>query len=301
MDLTWQLDGWIIVAGILCAVSASLLGNFLVLRGISMLGDAVSHTVLPGIAIAFLIGNSRSSLPMFLGAIATGLATAFLTQWIHRIGKVEEGASMGVVFTTFFAIGLILIVQAADRVDLDAGCVLYGAIELTPLDQVQVLGTTIPRSVLMLGAVFLLNLLCICLFYKELKIAAFDPALANSMGISTNSMHYLLMVLVAITAVASFESVGNILVVAMFIVPPATAFLLTKRLKPMIFLSSGLAVLAAVTGHLAAIQVPQWFGFQSTSTAGMMATVVGLLFLGALLFTMAKAQLSMGKAQRKQT
>lgn len=288
-DLSWELDGWIILAGILCAVSASLLGNFLVLRGMSMLGDAVSHTVLPGIAVAFLIGNSRSSLPMFLGAIIAGIVTAFLTEWIHRIGKVDEGASMGVVFTSLFAIGLILIVQAADRVDLDAGCVLYGAIELTPLDQIRIGSITVPRAVLMLSGVLALNLTCIVLFYKELKITAFDPALANSLGISSYTMHYLLMVLVAVTAVASFESVGNILVVAMFIVPPATAFLLTKQLNRMILISVLIAIISAIAGHLAAIQIPQLFGFQSTSTAGMMAAVVGFLFLAAHLFTSLKS------------
>ncbi len=285
MNLSWELDGWIIVAGVLCAVSAALLGNFLVLRKMSMLGDAVSHTVLPGLAIAFLIGNSRSSVPMFIGAVIAGILTAFLTEWIHRIGKVDEGASMGVVFTSLFALGLILIVQAADYVELDASCVLYGAIELTPLDAVSVGGLMIPRAVVILGSVCLLNMLCVFLFYKELTLTSFDPALSNSLGISSGVMHYLLMVLVAVTAVASFESVGSILVVAMFIVPPATAYLLCRRLSKMILVSVILAALGAVLGHLSAVYVPSWFGFQSTSTAGMMSVMVGLFFLLAILFS----------------
>lgn len=284
MIWNWQLDGWIVLAGILCAVASALLGNFLVLRRLSMLGDAVSHAILPGLAVAFFISNSRSSLPMFLGAVVVGVLTALFTEWIRGVGRVDEGASMGVVFTSLFALGLIMIVQAADRVDLDASCVLYGSIELTPLDQIFFGGVGVPRAVLVLGGVTLLNLLFVVGLFKELKLTSFDPALATSMGVSSKAMHYTLMVLVAITAVASFESVGNILVVAMFIVPPATAFLLTDRLGLMIVLSTIVAALAAVSGHIGAVIVPTWFGYQSTTTAGMMAVMVGVFFGIALLF-----------------
>ncbi len=284
MTWSWELDGWIVVAGVLCAVASSLLGNFLVLRRLSMLGDAVSHAVLPGLAVAFFISSSRSSVPMFLGAVVVGVLTALFTEWIRGVGRVDEGASMGVVFTSLFALGLIMIVQAADHVDLDAGCVLYGAIELTPLDRISLLGLQIPRAVLVLGGVAILNLLFVICLFKELKLSSFDPALATSMGFSSTAMHYLLMVLVAVTAVASFESVGNILVVAMFIVPPATAFLLTDRLDRMIVLSGILAAVGAISGHVAAVIVPTWFGYQSTTTAGMMAVMAGLLFTVALLF-----------------
>ncbi len=284
MNLTWQLDGWIIVAGVLCAVASALLGNFLVLRKLSMLGDAVSHAVLPGLAAAFFISHSRSSLPMFIGAVIVGIFTALFTEWIRRFGKVDEGASMGVVFTSLFALGLVMIVQAADQVDLDAGCVLYGAIELTPLDTVIVAGHEVPRAVVMLGVVVILNALFVALFFKELKLTAFDASLATSMGISSTWMHYALMILVAITAVASFESVGNILVVAMFIVPPATAYMLTDRLGSMVMLSVAIAAIGAVLGHLAAVNVPTWIGFRSTTTAAMMGVSVGMLFTIAVLF-----------------
>jgi manganese/zinc/iron transport system permease protein len=284
MIWSWELDGWIVAAGMLCAVASALLGNFLVLRGLSMLVDAVSHAILPGLAVAFFISQSRSSLPMFIGAVVVGILTALFTEWIRAVGRVDEGASMGVVFTSLFALGLILIVQAADQVDLDAGCVLYGAIELTPLDRVRLLGLDIPRAVVVLGSVALLNLMFVLIFFKELKLSSFDPALATSMGFSAILMHYALMVLVAITAVASFESVGNILVVAMFIVPPATAFLLTDRLGVMLVLSTIVAALGAVSGHVSAVIVPTWLGYQSTSTAGMMAVMVGLFFGLALMF-----------------
>ena len=278
----WSLDGWIVLAGILCAVAASLLGNFLILRRLSMLGDAITHAVLPGLAVAFFISESRSSLPMFVGAVIVGVLTALFTEWIRRIGKVDEGASMGVVFTSLFALGLVLIVQAADHVDLDASCVLYGAIELTPLDTVRIMERDIPRAVIVLGVVATINLLFVLLFFKELKLTSFDPALATSSGFNASLIHYSLMVLVAVTAVASFESVGNILVVAMFVAPPAAAYLLTNRLAVMILFSCLIAAASAALGHLSALVVPQWFGYRSTTTAGMIAVCAGgFLFLAA--------------------
>ena len=223
----YAIDTWIVIVGILAAVACTLLGNFLVLRKMSMMGDAISHAVLPGLAIAFLITGARASLAMFIGAAVVGVLTAVFTQWISRFGKVDQGASMGIVFTTLFALGLILIVQAADHVDLDAGCVLYGAIELTPLDVVwstKLFGMTVdlPRAVVVLVSVCLVNALFVILFFKELRISSFDPELASTIGINASLMHYLLMTLVAITTVAAFEAVGSIIVIAMLIVPAAT-------------------------------------------------------------------------------
>lgn len=282
---TWSIaDTWIVVAGILCAVAASLPGNFLVLRRMSLLGDAISHAILPGLAVAFLISESRSSVPMFVGAVIVGVLTALFTEWIRDFGEVDEGASMGVVFTTLFALGLTMIVRAADSVDLDPGCVLYGAIELTWLDTIRVGSFELPRVVLTLGIVTVLNAVFVIAFFKELRLSAFDPALATSLGFNARWMHYLLMIDVAITAVACFETAGNILVVAMFVVPPATAFLLTQRLSSMIVVSVVIAILSAIMGHVSALVVPHWFGFRSTSTSGMMALMAGLIFLLASLF-----------------
>jgi manganese/zinc/iron transport system permease protein len=295
----------------LCAVACALPGNFLVLRRMSMMGDAISHAVLPGLAVAFLITQSRASLTMFVGAAIVGVLTALFTQWVHSFGKVDRGASMGVVFTTLFAVGLIMIVRAADHVDLDPGCVLYGSIELAPLDiaatiTLPVLGETdIPRAAIVLGAVLALNLAVVVLFFKELKISSFDPALATTQGVNATFMHYLLMTLVAVTTVASFETIGSILVIAMLIVPPAAARLLTDRLGVMIALSMVIAAGSAALGHVAAITAPQGistalnaavgmvnpaltrfgidpltmrFEFTDTTTAGMMASTVGAAF-----------------------
>ena len=311
--MTWlPIDTWIVVVGALCAIACALPGCFLVLRQMSMMGDAISHAVLPGLAIAFLVTGTRTSFTMFVGAAIVGVLTAVFTQWISQFGKVDRGASMGIVFTTLFALGLLLIVQAADRVDLDPGCVLYGAIEYTPLDivatptfgpwsvgpwQIQVPGKSfdVPRAAAMLGTVLLFNLGLISLFFKELRISAFDPELATTVGINATVMHYLLMTMVAITTVASFEAVGSIIVIAMLIVPAAAAYLLTDRLGVMLVVASIIAALSAGLGHLGAITLPKlirypvdgqggetlWRSFEDTSTSGMMATAAGLLFVMA--------------------
>lgn len=293
----YSLDTWIVVVGALAATACALLGNFLLLRKMSMMGDAISHAVLPGLAIAFIITGARASLTMFIGAAIVGVLTAVFTQWISRFGKVDEGASMGIVFTTLFALGLLLIVRAAEHVDLDPSCVLYGAIELTPLDVVwrpEWFGMVfeVPRAALVLAGITCLNLLFVVAFFKELRISSFDPELATTMGINSNLMHYMLMTLVAVTTVAAFEAVGSIIVIAMLIVPAATAHLLTDRLSLMIALSVVSALASAVLGHVSALIVPGWFGFVdqatgqslATSSSGMMAVAAGVIFGVVLLF-----------------
>ncbi len=279
------IDTWIVLVGALSAAACALLGNYLVLRRMSMMGDAISHAVLPGLAIAFLITGSRDSLPMLVGAIIVGVVTTFMIQGIDRLSGLDRGASMGVVFTTLFAIGLILIRQAADHVDLDPSCVLYGAIELTPLDTVELFGQEIPQAAITSGLMLMVNLAFVIVFFKELKITSFDPALATTMGFNANVLHYILMTLVAATTIAAFESVGSILVIAMLIVPGAAAHLMTDRLGWMLIISVVFSVLSAFLGHLSAITIPTWFGFQDTSTAGMMALIAGLLFVVVFLFS----------------
>lgn len=281
------LDTWTVTIAALSAMACALPGNFLVLRKMSMMGDAISHAVLPGLAVAFLITYSRSSVTMLIGAAIVGVLTAVFTEWIRRTGKVDEGASMGVVFTILFAIGLILIRKAADHVDLDPDCVLNGSLDLAVLDTVSWLGIEAPRAAFVTGGMFLANLLFVGLLYKELKISSFDPALATTLGINAKLLHYVLMTVVAVTTVCAFESVGSILVIAMLIVPPAAAHLLTDRLSVMLVLSVVIAAVSAGMGHVGAIVVPPWLGYPgvSTSTAGMVGVAAGLLFTLALLFS----------------
>lgn len=273
MSWEWSIDGWIVLVGVLSTCSCALLGNFLVLRRLSLMGDAISHAVLPGLAIAFILTASRAAWPMFVGAVVVGALTALLTQAITHFGKVEQGAAMGVVFSVLFAVGLVLIRQATDHVDLDPGCVLYGNIVQIPLDA---LADELPPSVVNLGIVLIANALFVGLFYKELKISAFDPELATTLGVNASVMHYALMIMVAVTTVANFEAVGSILVIAMLIVPAVTAHLLTDRLGVMIGLSLVFAVFSAVSGHVVAAFGPAALGYDaSANTSAMMAVMAG--------------------------
>src|SRR5205085_2131432 len=162
-------------------------------------------------------------LPMLVGAFAVGLLTTFLTQTLHRSGNVAADSSMGIVFTSLFALGVVLLKRYAQGVDLDAECVLQGQLALAPIHEVEVFGRLVPRAFVSILPVLLLNILFVVLFWKELKISSFDPELATTMGYRSTLMHYVLMALVAATTVGSFEAVGSILVVAMLIVPGATA------------------------------------------------------------------------------
>ncbi|MFB6364874.1 metal ABC transporter permease [Paenibacillus elgii] len=271
-------DFWILLTASLVAVSCSLLGCFLVLRKMAMIGDAISHSVLPGIVLAFLFSGSRDSLWMMLGASVIGLVTVFLIQWFHQNG-VQSDASIGVVFTALFAIGVVLVSLFTRQVDLDLDCVLYGEIIHVPWETVEWNGIDIgPKAVWGLGIVLTLSALIIGLFYKQFKICAFDPAMAAAVGIPVALFHYLLMGLVSMTTVASFESVGAILVVGMLVVPAATAYLLTEKLSRMIFYSMGVGVLSAVLGYFAAVVL-------DASIAGCMIVVAGVLFILALLFS----------------
>ena len=263
---------WIIFTAILAASACALIGAFLVLRQGAMLGDGISHAVLPGLALAFIITSSRDVLPMLIGAGAMGLLTAFLTEFLSRTGRLYRDASLGIVFTVLFSIGVILIAGFAGQIDLDQECVLYGEIAYTPWDTFIVGGTNLgPRAFWILGAVFIFNIIFISLFFKQLKITSFDPELARTVGISDRLWHYLLTSVVALTVVAAFESVGAILVVAMLIIPGATAFLITRNLRLMLILSVLIGVASALGGYYGAT-------ITNTSIAGFMAVAGGVIF-----------------------
>ena len=283
MNLDWQTDGWIIVAGSLCAIAASLLGNFLVLRRLSLMGDAISHSVLPGIAAAFLFSGTRGSVVVLIGAASMGLLTVWLTELIRKYGKVEESAAIGVVFTSLFAVGLIMMVRAGDKIDLDPSCVLYGNLEMIILEKVATPFGEVPQVVVTISVVCLLNAICIAVFFKQWQVSTFDPLLSQAQGISPSLFHYMLASLVAVTCIASFEAVGNILVVAMLVVPAATAFLLCKRLPAMILVSVVIGTASAITGHMLAISVPVAFGFKSVNSAAMMAVASGIFLVIAVI------------------
>ncbi|UXP31757.1 metal ABC transporter permease [Reichenbachiella agarivorans] len=286
---------YIIATGSLVAISCGLLGCFLILRKMAMVGDAISHAVLPGIVIAFLISGSRDSFTMLIGAGIIGVLTTFLIEFFHKKGNLQSDASIGVTFTWLFALGVILISVFAGEVDLDQDCVLYGEIAYVPLDLWIGTNGVIygPRPLYVTGGVLLIVLLFITLGYKELHVTTFDPAFASAIGISTALWHYLLMSAVSLTTVASFESVGAILVVALLIAPPATAYLLTDNFKRMLGITVILGVLVSFTGYYLAV----WL---DGSIAGAMSTMAGVFFTLAFIFSPVDGLLAKQIARRKE-
>ncbi|MEM9896437.1 MAG: metal ABC transporter permease [Bacteroidota bacterium] len=264
---------WIILTGSLAAACCSLLGCYLILRKMSMVGDAISHAVLPGIVIAFLLAGSLNSTWLLVGAGLLGVLTTFLIEFFHQKGRLQTDASIGVTFTWLFALGVILVSYYAGNAHIDQDCVLYGEIAYVPIDLVYTSkGAAIaPKAILILSFVLVIIISFISMFYKELFITTFDASYANSIGISTSKWHYLLMGLVSFTTVASFESVGAILVVALLIGPAASAYLLTNKLQSMLFLSVAFGIISAIGGYYLSY-------FLDGSIAGAMATVGGVLF-----------------------
>jgi len=264
---------FIIITGALVAISCGLLGCFLILRKMAMVGDAISHAVLPGIVIAFFISGDRDTIPMLIGAGLLGLVATFLIEYFHRKGRLQTDASIGVTFTWLFALGVILISAFADKVDIDQDCVLYGEIGLIELDNWILDDGTIlgPRVFYIMLFITILVIVFIFIGYNGLYLTTFDPVYAATIGISTALWHYLLMGMVSLTTVASFEAVGAILVVAMIVVPSATAYLITEKLKIMLILTCVFGVVIAIGGFYLAVWI-------DGSIAGAMATVAGGLF-----------------------
>jgi manganese/zinc/iron transport system permease protein len=240
---SWMLMGFFVTA------ACGLVGNYLMLRRMALMGDAVSHSVLPGLVIAFLLTGSRGTGAMFLGALLAGVATTIIIETIHRKTRVKADASIGVTFTTLFAIGVVLVSIFSSQVDLDAECVLYGEIGFIP----PLSGwSELPVPLLRMGGVLVAVAVLIAVFYKELLVSSFDGGLARSLGINTTLVHYGMMTMLSLVVVSAFEAVGSILVVAMLILPGATAGLLSTRLAVVHGLSVVHAALSAVLGvHLA--------------------------------------------------
>lgn len=303
MLMDWSmLDTWIVITAALAAMGCALPGAFLLLRRQSLMGDALSHSVLPGIVLAYLAvdqlqhagwWSTSTALawrhPMlFLGAAATAILSGALSELLARAGRLDANAALGVVYTAMFAAGLLLIRLAADAAHIDPGCVLYGNLETIVTDTIG--QTQIPRAVVVNGVILLLNIGGLLLSYKELQLCTFDPALATALGIPANLVQQLLLAATGATVVAAFESVGSILVIAMLVVPPACGVLLSDRLSGVLGFSLLIAALSAVFGHVGALVLPDvirwtlaWPELGDISTAGMMSVAGGAAFLGCWL------------------
>lgn len=289
-----------LLIGICAAVACALPGNFLLLRRQALIGDAISHVVLPGIVVAFLVTGVIAAWPMMLGAAGAAIVSVILIEVIRRLGRIEPGAAMGVVFTSMFAAGVLLLEQSdTSSVHLDVEHALYGNLEsliwldatgwasLLDWQALSGLPPELPRIAIALLAVIAFMVL----FWRPLCISTFDEGFAQSLGIPTDILGLALVIMAAVAAVAAFDAVGSIIVIAMFICPPAAARMMTNRLDHQITWSVVFAVLSAVFGYVLAGYGPLWIGGQNAvSAAGMIATVSGLILAMAAKFGPCRAR-----------
>ena len=260
------------IIGAVVAAACALPGTFLILRKMAMMSDAISHSILPGIVLGFFLTNDLNSPLLIFAAAATGVLTVVLVEMLFSTRLVKEDAAIGIVFPVLFSVGVILIARFAGDVHLDIDAVLLGELAFAPFDRLIVSGYDLgPRSLYVMGLVGMLNATFIALFYKELKLATFDSGLAAVLGFAPAFVHYGLMTLVSVTAVAAFDAVGSILVVALMIGPPATAYLLTNRLAHMLIASVVIGLMAAIGGYWVAHAL-------DASIAGAMAGMIGVIF-----------------------
>jgi manganese/zinc/iron transport system permease protein len=262
----------------LVAISCAIPGVFLVLRKMSLISDAISHSILPGIVVGFFITHDLSSPLLIILAAFTGVLTVILVEFIQRTGLVKEDTAIGLIFPVLFSIGVILISQNANDVHLDIDAVLLGELAFAPFDRFILFDIDFgPKSLWVVGTISLITMSLLITFFKELKVSTFDAGLAAALGFSPMLLHYGLMTVASVTTVGAFDAVGAILVVALTIAPAATAYLLTKDLKRMILLSVSFGVFAAISGY--------WLAhFLDTSIAGSIATILGVVFLIVFLF-----------------
>lgn len=264
----------ILTAG-LVATATGLLGPFLVLRRVALTSDAVSHAVLPGIVVVWLLFHTRAPLAVIAGAAVFAIICVLAIDALKSTDLVKGDAAIALVFPALFALGVLGITRYASGIHLDLDSTIYGEIAFSPFSTITVGGIEIARSIVLLSGVALLNVALIALLWKEFKATTFDPEFSRSIGIPPTLLSRLLLIAVAITAVTAFESVGAILVVSLLIVPAATAYLLTDRLSVMIAATLAIGWLSAVAGYGSAVQL-------DASIAGAMGLVAGVCFAVAL-------------------
>jgi manganese/zinc/iron transport system permease protein len=282
----WTVDAgfsfWIVLMGFLATAACGLVGVYLLLRKMALIGDAISHSILAGLVVAFLIFQHNATWVMFLGALGAGFLTVILIELIHKNSRIKPDAAICIVFTVLFALGVALMssLERDGSIHIDAECVLYGEIAFVALEPpVEFLGIALgPPSVIRMGLVLLGILAAMILFYKELLITAFDAGLARALGMRTGVWHYGLMGALTLVVVSAFEAVGAILAVAMLVVPPMFAAQLSDRLPVRLWLVGIHAFLASLAGYHLSV----WL---HCSAAGAMVVASALLFLCAWAWT----------------
>ena len=301
---------WVVLMAICVITTCGLVGNYLILRRMALVGDAISHSVLAGIAVVvvapFIFKKSLGDFQpgtteLFIGALVAGVFTTVLIEIIHRYTRVKQDAAIGIAFTSLFALGVVLITVFVNNAHIDTDCILFGNFLEVSIDTTTVpLSTELAESmrqnrfgaeflmgqnglalsnpVLRMAGVMVFSVVLIYAFYKELLVSSFDPGLAISLGIKANVVHYALMCVLSLVVVSAFESVGAILVVAMLILPGATAHLISDRLPVIMALTVLHALIASLLGYHLAV----WW---QTSVAGSLVMASTMLFTLAWLFS----------------
>lgn len=287
-----QLEIQLIAA--LVAIACAIPGVFLVLRKMSLISDAISHSILLGIVVGFFITHDLSSPLLIVLAGVVGVLTVLLVELIQKTRLVKEDTAIGLVFPALFSVGILLISRKASDVHLDVDAVLLGELAFAPFNRLYIGGMDMgPKALWAIGCILVISLILLFLFFKELKVSTFDPGLAAAMGFSPAIVHYALMSVSSVTIVGAFDAVGAILVVALMIVPAATAHLLTTDLKKMLVLAIGIGLFSALAGYWMA-------NFLDASIAGSMATVLGIVFLIVYLFAPGKGYLANSLKRKRQ-
>lgn len=283
-----------LLAAMLACLACGLIGNLLLLSRQSLLGDAVSHAVLPGVVLAFLLTGSREAGPMMAGAVLAAFAAAILVGLIVRAARLPPQAAMGIVFTGFFALGVVLLEAGVGRrVHLDLDHVLLGQLEAliwpaaqgweSVLDPAAL--AALPPALPLIAAVAAVVVLLLLALWKELRLLVFDPDFAAVAGFAPRGLSVLLLAVLAMACVAAFWAVGVVLTIAALVVPPTVARLLARSYRGQILLSAVVGPLMGVGGVLLAGGLPALFGWQfGLSAAGMVAVVGGVLVAAAMVF-----------------
>jgi manganese/zinc/iron transport system permease protein len=265
---------WIICIAALVGINGAILGTFVVLRRMAMLGDAISHSSLLGIVVAFLVTKANAPLAVFISATISGVMTALIISFLQRRAAIKADASIGVTFTTFFALGVILISLFANQVDIDLDCVLFGEIAFAPLNVYIINGVLIgPRSFWLLLLCLAVNIAIVFLGYKKLLLTSFDPNFARATGVNLEFWQYLLVCVLSITAVSALDAVGAILLIALLVVPAAGALLVTKRLPMTIVIATLIAIISSVLG----VSVADAFNASISASVALSAGAIFIL------------------------
>lgn len=294
-----SLDSWIVATGAITAMACSLPGLWLVLRRQSMMGDALSHTALPGVVLSMLavtwartmgwVSPDRvdiaTQFALIVGAVIMGMLTTLTTEWLQNLAGVDSGTALGVIFTGLFATGLVMVRVFANDAHIDAECVLFGKLEDVMYDTWTVGGWDVPKAACLTAVLLSVNLVLTIVFFKELRLASFDSELATTQGVNARLVHYSHMALTAATVTAAFQSVGSILVIALLVIPAVTALQLTWRLRTVVLATLVIASVSAVLGHVMARTLPAmicgplgWPEIRDASSSGMISVAAGLLF-----------------------